>query len=173
MKRKTFILLIFILGLSLQAVFAQKTDTEKEVSKIRSGVLRTSKLLTTFKKSTQFVDGVSLEGTEATFYKSPVGLKKIQAEIGGETYYANVDYYYSDSGKLIFVYHQFNRYDTQIGMDPPPRVVRKEERRLYLKDGKIIKKITTITETAESYPSEVTEKTILELEQTFRKAQKK
>ncbi len=168
MKRKTFLLLIIIWGISLQTAFAQKTETEKEVSKIRSSVLRTNKLIKTFKKTKKFVEGVSTEGTEATFYSSTAGLKKIQAEIAGETFYAKADYYYSDRGELIFIYSQENRYDTQIGMNP--KVVKKEEKRLYFANGKMIKKITTITETDLSNESVNEEKDIVDLENTFRKA---
>ena len=167
-----FILLVVILGLSSLNTFAQD-DVEKDVKLIRSSTLRTSKMLSTYKKTTKFIDDVSLEGTEATFYKSAKNLQKIEAEIAGETYYAKVDYYYALNGKLMFIYHQFNRYDTQIGMDPPPKVVRKEERRIYIKDGKTIKRITTVTETGNSYASEITEKDILDLEKKFREAIKK
>ena len=168
MKSKIILLLTLLLAATVQLTAAQqKTQIERDVANIRSGVLRTSKLLSTFKKTTKMVDDVSLEGTEATFYSSTAGLKKIHAEMAGETYYAKADYYYSDRGKLTFVYYQFNRYDTQIGMDPPPKVVRKEEKRLYFKDGKMIKRITTKTET--SFPLDADdEKEILSLEKTFR-----
>ncbi len=169
MKRKLFLLLVVVFCFSLQTVFAQ---TEKDVSIIRSDVLRTDKLLSTYKKDTKFVEGVSLEGTEATFYSSKRGLKKIHAEMAGETYNAKADYYYADSGKLIFIYYQFNRYDTQIAMDPPPKVVRTEEKRLYFVDGKLINKITTITETAFGDDIEESDREIFELEKTFREALK-
>lgn len=172
MNRKLFLLSITILILGLQGVFAQ-TDTEKEVTIIRSNTLRTNKLLSTYKKTTKFVDGISLEGTEATFYSSKRGIKKIHAEIAGETYYTKADYYYTDDGKLIFIYYQFNRYDTQIGMDPPPKVVRIEEKRLYFKDGKMIKRIVTLTETSIQEESEESDNEILSLEKTFREALKK
>ena len=171
MKRKIILILGIILVLSMQIVFAQKqTETERQVSRIRSGVLRTSKLLSTFKKTTKMIDGVSLEGTEATFYRSTAGLKKIHAEMAGETYYAKADFYYTDNGKLAFIYYRFNRYDTQIGMTPPPKVVKVEEKRLYFRDEKLIKKIITITETGLSNKSKDTEKDILDLEGKFRKA---
>ncbi len=162
------ICLVFILGEQIAPAQAE-LDTDKDVAIIRSDVLRTSKLLSTFKKTMKFVDDVSLEGTEATFYTSTAGLKKINAEMAGETYYAKADYYYSDRGELIFVYYVFNRYDTQIGMDPPPKVVNSEEKRLYFKDHKMIKRIITKTET--SFPVDAyDEEVILSLERTFRNA---
>ncbi len=170
MKGKSILFLVILLIAATQIVSAQKTEVEKDVSAIRSDVLRTSKLMSTFKKTTKMVDGISVEGTEATFYTSTAGLKKIHAEMAGETFYAKADYYYSDRGKLIFVYYQFNRYDTQIGMDPPPKVVKKEEKRLYFKNDKMIKRITTMTETSLPDDSKEAEKDILDLEQTFRKA---
>ncbi len=172
MKIKIYFLICLVFFLGAQIVAAQdELDTDKAVAIIRSDVLRTSKLLSTFKKTTKFVDDVSLEGTEATFYISTAGLKKIHAEMAGESYYAKADYYYSDRGELIFVYYVFNRYDTQIGMDPPPKVVNIEEKRLYFRGDKMIKRIITKTET--SFPVDADdENELLELEKTFRKAMK-
>lgn len=167
MKRKTLILIAFVLGLSWQTTLAQ---TEKEVSKIRSGVLRTNKLLSTFKKTTKMVDGVSLEGTEAIFYRSTAGLKKIQAKMFGETYNAKADFYYSDSGKLVFIFYRFNRYDTHIAETPPPKVVRIEEKRLYFSENKMIKRIITVTETSFDKSNSDSDQEILDLEEKFRKA---
>ena len=118
------------------------------------------------------VEGVSLEGTEATFYTSTAGLKKIHAEMAGETFYAKADFYYSDRGELTFIYFRENRYDTQIGMTPPPKVVRVEEKRLYFKGGKMIKRITTTTETGMNGDPAELEKDILDLEKAFLKASK-
>ncbi|NNE99948.1 MAG: hypothetical protein HKN25_13085 [Pyrinomonadaceae bacterium] len=168
MKTKS-ILLLALISLGSLTLLAQN---DPDVSSIRSGVLRTNKLLKTFKKTTKMVEGVSLEGTEATFYTSTAGLKKIHAEMAGETYYAKADYYYSDRGELTFIYYQFNRYDTQIGMTPPPKVVKVEEKRLYFKNNKLIKRINTITETGENIGGGENEKEILDLEKTFRKAEK-
>ena len=61
------------------------------------------------KKKTKMVEGVSLEGTEATFYTSTAGLKKVHAEMAGETFYAKADFYYSDRGELTFIYFRENR----------------------------------------------------------------
>ncbi|MEZ5344739.1 MAG: hypothetical protein R2681_04195 [Pyrinomonadaceae bacterium] len=165
MTRKIILLLTIAFASSASHVFAQ---SEADISQIRSDTLRTNKLLSTFKKETKFVEGVSLEGTEATFYTSTAGLKKIHAEMAGETFYAAVDYYYHDNGKLIFVYYKLSRYDTQIAMDPPPKVARIEERRLYYKEGKLIQRIVTNTDTIAADLSGSEETDVLDLEKTFR-----
>lgn len=169
MKRKILLLLIIIFAAAIPRAFAQ---TEADISQIRSDTLRTSKLLSTFKKETKFVDGISVEGTEATFYTSTAGLKMIHAEMAGETYYATVDFYYHDSGKLNFVYYKMSSYDTQIGMDPPPKIVNIEEKRLYYKDGKLIRRIVTKTETFFSDHTAEPEIEILDLEKKFKESLK-
>jgi len=167
---KTKLIIIFaLLSLTSLTVFAQD---DADVAKVRSSVLRTSKLLSIMKKTTKMVDGVSVEGTEATFYTSTAGVKKIHAEMYGETYNAKADYYYKDNGKLEFIYYRFNRYDTHIMAKPEPKVVRVEEIRLYFKDDKMIKRITTTTETGTAVNSEEEEADIFSLEKLLRKAAK-
>jgi hypothetical protein len=39
-----------------------------------------------------------------------------------------------------------NKYDTQIGMTPPPKVVRVEEERYYFSDGELIRLLAGKTE---------------------------
>ncbi len=172
MKRKITLLSLVVFYFGLQTIFGQ---IEKEVSSIRSNTLRTNKLLSTYRKTKRSVEGISLEGTEATFYSSKRGVKKIHAEMYGETYKAKADYYYADDGKLIFVYYEFNRYDTHIAMNPLPKIVTTEEKRLYFKDEKLIKKIITLFETMDNKELEELEesdKEILTLEKTFREALK-
>lgn len=168
MKTKLIIFLALLSLMSL-ATFAQD---EPDISGIRSSVLRTNKLLSIMKKTTKSVEGVSIEGTEATYYTSTAGVKKIHADMYGETFNAKVDYYYSDSGKLEFIYNQFNRYDTHIMAKPEPKIVRVEERRLYFKNGKLIKRILTVTETGTAVKTEEEESEILSLEKLFREAVK-
>jgi len=40
---------------------------------------------------------------------------------------------------LIFAYLKRSHYDTQIGADKPPKVVRAEEQRFYFADGNLIR----------------------------------
>ena len=56
----------------------------------------------------------------------------------GESYNAAGDFYYQGE-ELIFAYLKFNRYDTQIGLDKPVKVVSIEEKRLYFAGGDLIK----------------------------------
>jgi hypothetical protein len=134
MKMKLLILIAATL-ISVQIAFSQ---TEKQITFIRNEVAVINKSIKNYAKSTKNVEGISLEGTEATYYGSGKGLKKITAKIYGETYNATTELYYSGE-ELIFIYRKFNRYDTQIGMKPPPKVVSIKESRFYFTNGKLIK----------------------------------
>jgi hypothetical protein len=65
-------------------------------------------------------------------------LKKITAEMFGETFNATGEFYYRD-GKLIFAYLKRNKYDTQIGLGTPPKVISVEEQRFYFADGELLR----------------------------------
>lgn len=130
----SFILLVFFA--SFQITLAQKTADG--TAAIRSEVAAINKNLGKYAKQTKTVNDVSLEGAEAVFYSSGKVLRKIHADITGETYKAAADLYYKDA-ELIFAYYRLNRYDTQIGLDKPPKVVKTEERRLYFANGKLAK----------------------------------
>jgi hypothetical protein len=134
MKMKLLILFAATV-LSVQIVFSQ---TENQVAFIRNEVAAINKNAKNYSKTTKDVEGISLEGTEATYYGSGKGLKKIVAKSYGETYNATTELYYSGE-ELIFVYRKFKRYDTQIGMKPPPKVVSVKESRFYFSNGKVIK----------------------------------
>jgi hypothetical protein len=134
MKAKYIFLIIAIIS-GLNTAFAQ---TAKQVTEIRNEVDSINKNVKSYKKTTKDVEGVSLEGTEATYFVSGKDLKKITAKIYGETYKATTEIYYQ-ADKLIFVYRKFESYDTQIGMNPPPKVVSTKESRFYFANGKMIK----------------------------------
>lgn len=119
-----------ILILSSQIVFAQ---TEKQITAIRTKVAAINKGAKNYTKKTKSVEDISLEGTEATFYSSRLSLKKVTANMYGETYKATGEFYY-ENGKLIFAFVKHNQYDTQIGMEKAPKVVKIEERRYYFDD---------------------------------------
>lgn len=128
----SFAVLIFLANSN---IFAQ---TEKEIAQIRAEVKTINKSAAKYKKETRDVEGISLEGTEATYYVSGKGLKKISAKMYGETYNATVEIYYSGE-EMIFAFVKENRYDTQIGMTPPPKIVRSDERRFYFSGGNPIR----------------------------------
>lgn len=124
-----------ILVLSSQIVFAQ---TEKQITAIRKKVAAINKSAKNYTKKTKDVEDISLEGTEATFYSSRLSLKKVTAKMYGETFNATGEFYY-ENGKLIFAFVKHNQYDTQIGMEKAPKVVRIEERRYYFGDDGLIR----------------------------------
>lgn len=133
---KTFFCSVLLSLLMLTfSVFAQ---TSKEVTTIRNEVAKINKNVKTYKKTTKDVEGISLEGTEAIYFTSGKRLKKITAKIYGETYNASAELYYQGD-ELIFVYQKMNRYDTQIGQTPPPKVVKVEEKRFYFVGEKLTK----------------------------------
>lgn len=113
--------------------------TEKKISEIRAQVSAINNGAAKYAKRTKTIEGIALEGAEATFYRSGKDLRKITADIYGETYNQTGEFYYSN-GKLIFAFLKRNQYDTQIGMDAPPKVVRTEEQRFYFAaDGRLIR----------------------------------
>lgn len=112
---------------------------QKRVGQIRVEVAAIEKGASKYKKTTKDVEGISLEGTEATYFYSGNDLKKITAQMYGETYNATAELYYQN-GELLFAFVKHNRYDTQIGVNPPPKVARTEEQRFYFgSDGELIR----------------------------------
>ena len=134
MKTKILILTVAVL-FGFQNIFAQ---SEKEISSIRSQVNTIDKNLRKYKKKTKDVYDLSTEGAEAVYYSSGKNLKKVAAKIYGETFNASGEFYYQGE-ELIFAYFKLNRYDTQIGLKKPVKVVKVEEKRLYLAGGDLIK----------------------------------
>ncbi len=126
------IVLMFVLTVSAQ------DQTEKEIVKIRAEVAAINKGVSKYAKTTKNVEDVSLEGTEATYYRSAKILKKMTAKIYGETYNQTGEFYYQN-GELIFAFVKRNQYDTQIGLDTSPKVVSSEERRFYFVRGELIR----------------------------------
>lgn len=126
------IVLAFIGTVSIQA------QTDKDIVEIRAEVAAINKGAAKYKKVTKDVDDISLEGAEATYYRSGEDLKKITTRMYGETYKATGEFYYRD-GELIFGYIKHSQYDTQIGLSKPVKVIRVEERRYYFSGGVLIK----------------------------------
>lgn len=131
-------LLLAALFLTLSGANFAQAQSEKEIVKIRAEVAAINKGASKFTKTTKDVEGISLEGTQATYYLSGKNLRKISAEIYGETYRATGEFYYA-GGELVFAYLKHNQYDTQIGMSKPPKVVRTEEQRFYFAGGELIR----------------------------------
>lgn len=126
------LVLTFLGAISVQA------QTDKDITEIRSQVAAINKGAAKYKKVTKDVDDISLEGAEATFYRSRDDLRKVTARMYGETYKATGEFYYRD-GKLIFGYIRHSQYDTQIGLSKPVKVIRVENQRYYFKGGELIR----------------------------------
>ena len=97
---KKIFLLTFLTLIFGSAVFAQ---IDQDIKAIRAEVATINKSAAKYTKKTRNVDGISLEGTEATYYVSGKGLKKISAKMYGETYNATVEIYYSGE-EMIFAF---------------------------------------------------------------------
>lgn len=132
------VLLMFAFVYSTQAQ-TYGAFVEKRVGEIRVEVAAIEKGASKYKKTTKDVEGISLEGAKATYFHSGNDLKKITAKMYGETYNSTSEFYYQN-GKLIFAFVKRNQYDTQIGLDIPPKFVRSEEQRFYFRsDGELIR----------------------------------
>lgn len=119
--------------LSLGIMASQAEDASLR-PQIRALVAEINAALPKYSRETRSVAGLSLEGSEAEYFSDGVGLKKITSRIYGETYNASAELYYQ-GGSVAFAYRKLNRYDTQIGAEPPPKVVSSEEARLYFSGG--------------------------------------
>jgi hypothetical protein len=130
-------LLIFTAALFLvfPTVFAQ---SKREISSIAKQVNTINRNLKKYTKKTKDVTDVSTEGARVSYYVSGRGLMKISAKIYGETYNAVGEFYYQGE-EMIFAFLKLNKYDTQIGLEKPVKVVKVEEKRLYFSGGNLIK----------------------------------
>lgn len=168
MKTKLLILIIATFIVT-NTVFAQ--SVEKQVVSIRAEVTAINKNAKSYKKTTKDVDGVSLEGTEAIYFVSGKGLRKITAKMYGETFQATGEYYFQGE-ELIFAYEKMSRYNGQIGMSKPVKVVKVEEKRMYFAGGKMIKILLgKINVKSGSEQWENSEKDTLDIVKTFKEAQ--
>ncbi len=119
-------------------VFSASAQIEKQIASIRADVNLINKSAPKYDKKVKGIDGLSTEGSEATYFISGRGLKKIVAKTYGETFRATTELYYSGE-EPIFVFQRVERYDKQIGMKPAPKVVRVDETRLYRSGDKTIR----------------------------------
>lgn len=135
MKIKLLTILLGILVSGTINLSAQ--NVERAVSEIRTEVTAINKSAKSYAKKTKNVEGVSLEGTEATYFTSGRGLKKITAKFYGESFQATGEYYFQGE-ELIFAYEKTSKYNGTIGMKNL-KVVKVEEKRFYFSAGKMIK----------------------------------
>lgn len=133
---KKILLLSALMLVFGNSIFAQ---TDKQITAIRAEVAAINKAAAKYKKKTKDVEGISLEGTEATYYVSGKGLKKIVARIYGESFNATGEFYYQGE-ELIFAFVKHNKYDRPLGASGrSPKVVRTEEQRFYFTGGNLIR----------------------------------
>lgn len=133
--KKVFLLTILVLTFGF-SICAQ--DTERQIAAIRAEVAAINKAGAKYTKKTIAVEGVSLEGTEATYYVSGKGLKMITARIYGESFRATLELYYQGED-LIFAYQKTSRYEMPIGTSKTPKIAGIEETRSYFTGGKMIR----------------------------------
>ncbi len=115
--------------------FAQINDA---TAAIRAEVNLINRNAPKYKKKIRSVEGISLEGTEAAYLSSGKDIRKITARIYGETFRA-IDELYYKGGELIFAFQRLEHYDTHVAMDPPPKVVKVAETRVYYAKRKAIR----------------------------------
>lgn len=132
-KTKILTFLLILLGANSLA-YAQ---VEKQVAAIRGKVAAINKEAAKYTKITKNLDDISLEGTQATYFVSGKGLRKINAQIYGETFKNSLELYYQGED-LIFVYEKVSRYNGTVGMKNL-KVASVEERRMYFSGGKMIR----------------------------------
>jgi len=131
-------LLLIVIFSTFFAVHEAAAQTEKQITAIRNDVNLINKNAKNYDKTTKDIDGISLEGTEATYFASGRGVKKVIVNSFGETYKATTELYFGGE-ELIFAFQKFSQYDTQIGLDKPVKVVKVTEQRLYFSGGKLIR----------------------------------
>lgn len=123
---------LFLLG---SLALGQK---ESQIASIRAEVGLINKSGPKFRRTTRTVEGISLEGTEAVYLTSNEQVRKVNARMFGETFRASAELFYKD-GKLIFAFQRLEGYDTHIAADPPPKVNKVIETRVYYSDGRAIR----------------------------------
>jgi hypothetical protein len=120
-----------LLGLGIVASRAEEAGLKPQ---IRAVVAEINAALPKYSRETRSMEGLSLEGSEAVYFSEGGALKKITVKLYGETYNGAAELYYQ-GGAVAFAYRKLNRYDTQVGMQPPPKVVSTQEARLYFSGG--------------------------------------
>lgn len=139
---KKIFLLTALLIVFAGAIFAQ---TDQEILSIRAEVAAINRGAARYTKKTKSVDDISLEGTEATYYTSGKGLKKIVARMYSEGSNSTGEFYYQGE-ELIFAFVKYNKYDRPINAKRSPKVVSTEEQRFYFTGGNLIRLVIGKTE---------------------------
>lgn len=144
--RKNIATVLFLILISAGQL-SVRAQSEPSLATIRREVSVINKNLKTYSKKTKDVEGVSLEGTRATYYTAGGSIKKINASVYGESFRAAAEIYYR-GGKLIFIYYKLSRYDVPLGAGRAPKIVRTEQWRVYYANNEIIKMLLGTKELA-------------------------
>lgn len=159
-----------MLVLGVLAPAAICSQTESRIASIRAEVNLINKNAPKYQKKTRTVEGVSLEGTEAVYFLSGRGLKKITAKMYGETFRATAELYYSGE-EMIFAYQRVERYNGHVAMKPLPKVAKIIETRIYYSGGDAIRVIEGRKRiAAEDTAFAEADKEMKELSNTFKEA---
>ncbi len=110
----------------------------QSVASIPGKVAAINKNVKKYKKVKKDVADISTEGAEATYYHDQADLKKIYARIYGETFNAVTSLYF-ENDKPLYIEFRNNRYNTQIGLSKPVKVVKVEIKKYFFADGELVK----------------------------------
>ena len=151
MKRIAYFAVIITAMLGANVAISAQVD--KRIADVQRKVAAINKNAARYTKTKRDVLGASTEGGEASYFHKGKELKKITAKIYGETYNAVAELYF-ETGQPVFYYFKLNRYDTQIGLSKPVKIVKVEEERYYFAGAEMIKVMfgkKVIKETDEKY----------------------
>lgn len=123
---------------SLVSTIAVSAQSVASIRSINGKVASINKGVKKYKKVKKDVMGLSTEGGEATFYHDRSVLKKITAKIYGETF-NTVGNLYFEKGQPLYYEMRENRYDTQISLNKPVKVVKVTSEKYYFSDGKLVR----------------------------------
>jgi hypothetical protein len=170
MKTKLRLLCLgaMVIGLSQMSVFGQ---TDQQIKRIRADVKRINLSLTRYVKTTKDIDDISAEGALATYYSSKTAVRKIFAQVYGESGKSETTLYYKNN-YLIFAYEKTSRYDIPIGATMNPKVANVREERVYFANGEPIKILVSESLTKPNDQWEKAKANVLESDKIFRKAMK-
>ncbi len=123
-----------VIPTSIASAASASSATDKKVATIRAEVARINAGLSKLKKTEIPVENVSAEGAMATYYRNGTKIRKIEAELLGETFQAKIDLYYVDD-QLIFAFDRHSTYKAGLG-SPIDKTI---NYRLYFSNGTSIR----------------------------------
>lgn len=133
--RFAFLFIAFIAFGCIKEAYPQSAAAS--IKQARAEVAAINKASKGYKKIVvKNVEGISLEGAEASYFIAGNAIRKIKAKAYGEAYQATIDIYYSGE-EMIFAYIRMGRY--RAGLGSPIASI--EEKRVYFEGGKMIKLI--------------------------------